>query len=156
MAINKINPTDVENFKTTLRIAPANLMDEYQRIASGSAIYPGTRTPLGLMYCALKLNGEAGELAEHVGKAMRDDALILLESTSEFNEEAVDEDVALFSELTKTRRDLIIKEVGDCLWYLSAICRELGITLSEAAYLNLVKLADRQSRNALQGSGDTR
>lgn len=151
MGINKIHQLDVDAFKTTIRIAPANLMDEYQRIASGSAIYPGSGGPMGLLYCALKLNGEAGELAEHVGKAMRDDNYARV-----YEDEESLMDMISNRCLTATRKDLIIKEVGDCLWYLSAICRELGITLSEAAYMNLVKLSDRQKRNALQGSGDTR
>lgn len=49
-----------------------------------------------------------------------------------------------------------MKEVGDCLWYLSAICNELGISLAEAASFNLAKLKDRTDRDALRGSGDTR
>lgn len=48
-------------------------LDEYQEHALSTAIYPGQHTPLGLMYLALKLNGESGEFAEHLGKAMRDD-----------------------------------------------------------------------------------
>lgn len=110
----------------------------YQRAATKTAIYPGQGTPLGLAYCALKLNGEAGELAEHVGKAMRDDGLM--------SEGA----------LRSARMALVVKEVGDVLWYLSAICNELGCTLKDAAVINLSKLKDRSDRNALQGSGDER
>jgi len=58
--INSLDSVAIESFRAD--------MDEYQIIASGSAIYPGRGTPLGLAYCALKLNGEAGELAEHVGQ----------------------------------------------------------------------------------------
>jgi NTP pyrophosphatase (non-canonical NTP hydrolase) len=89
------------------------------------------------MYCALKLNGEAGELAEHVGKAMRDDA---------FGPEP----------LTTERRELIIKELGDVLWYLSAIADGLGISMNAVALKNLQKLKDRTDRDALRGSGDER
>ena len=113
------------------------LLNTYQQIATGTAVYPGQGTPLGLIYCALKMNGEAGEFAEHVGKAMRDDALMGFG-------------------LTPERRTLLVKEVGDVLWYLSAACTELGITLSEAANVNLRKLHDRKTRGALQGSGDNR
>ena len=42
------------------------------------------------------------------------------------------------------------------LWYLSAICNELGIKLSNAAIGNLTKLSDRQVRDVLRGSGDER
>lgn len=110
----------------------------YQRAATKTAIYPGQGTPLGLAYCALKLNGEAGELAEHVGKAMRDDG---------FMSEGA---------LRSARMALVVKEVGDVLWYLSAICNEVGCTLEDAAAINLRKLKDRSDRDALQGSGDER
>lgn len=119
-------------------------LDEYQHLATGTAIYPGMGEPVGLQYVALKMNGEAGEFAEHVGKAMRDD---------KFGE---DHYLSKPVPLTVNRRDLLIKEVGDVLWYLSAACNELGITLSEAANVNLRKLYDRLHRNALQGSGDNR
>lgn len=111
---------------------------DYQHSAAKSGIYPGKNAVLGLIYCALKLNGEAGELAEHVGKAMRDDGLL---------------DTAY---LKPERRDLIVKEIGDCLWYLSALCNELNISLNEVATINLIKLRDRQLRGTQRGSGDNR
>jgi NTP pyrophosphatase (non-canonical NTP hydrolase) len=58
--------------------------------------------------------------------------------------------------MTDERRALIIKEIGDVLWYLSAACNELNISLSEAALTNLEKLCDRSERDALRGSGDER
>jgi NTP pyrophosphatase (non-canonical NTP hydrolase) len=89
------------------------------------------------MYVSLKDCGETGEFAEHVGKAMRDDGF---------------GDV----ELTPERKLLLIKEIGDEMWYLAAKCNELGIRLSEAAYTNLDKLCSRTERGVLQGSGDDR
>lgn len=144
--INQITQEDIESFISH----PA--MGRYQVIATKSAIYPGQGTPLGLAYVALKMNGEAGEFAEHVGKAMRDDNLL---------------DAGLYAQgdrhleltanpLTPERRALLIKEIGDTLWYLSAACNELGTTLTEVAVTNLTKLKDRTDRNALQGSGDNR
>lgn len=131
--INKITQEDVVFF------SEENCdIDVYQSIATRSAFYPGKGTPLGLVYVALKMNGEAGEFAEHVGKTMRDDALM---------EE---------KQLTMARRELLIKEVGDVLWDLAAACNELGITLSEAAHANLMKIKDRGERGTLQGSGDNR
>src|SRR5688572_7118544 len=70
MTINGIKRDDVEEFATRRVTDIKNLLDEYQRIATQSAIYPGKGTPLGLNYVALKGAGEAGEFAEHVGKAM--------------------------------------------------------------------------------------
>lgn len=145
--INKITKEDITDFRNWVSREGSDL-NEYQRIATKSAIYPGQSTPLGLIYVALKLNGEAGELAEHIGKAMRDDVLIPIPVRT--NCALVDR------ELTLERKALIIKEVGDCLWYLSSACNELGITLSEAALINLEKLLDRTERDTLRGSGDER
>jgi NTP pyrophosphatase (non-canonical NTP hydrolase) len=152
--MNKITRNDVNAFKEQAigyadSVDPAgNAIDHYQRIATKSAIYPGQGTPLGLAYVALKLNGEAGELAEHVGKAMRDDGLIkpLLDAPATFQGYALGDE----------RRALIIKEIGDQLWYLAAACNELGISLSDAALGNLEKLCDRAERGTLRGSGDER
>jgi len=152
MSINKITREDVEQFaqanEEDTRILGMNAIDQYQTLATKSAIYPGRGTPLGLAYVALKMNGEAGEFAEHVGKAMRDD------NYGQVFEHRGDE---LFgSQLLPERRELLIKEIGDVLWYLSAACNELGISLSDAAVTNLRKLADRTERDALRGSGDER
>lgn len=149
--INKITPSDVEEFG--LKLAGGNAMDEYQRIATKTAIYPGHKTPLGLNYVSLKLNGEAGELAEHVGKAMRDDGLIQTYTRWCDNTEITQVE---FMPLTEDRKDKIIKEVGDVMWYISAICNELGISLSQACLQNLQKLQSRSERGKLTGSGDNR
>ena len=148
MAINRITREDVENFNY---YKPGNTLDLYQRIATKSAIYPGQGTSLGLTYVALKMNGEAGEFAEHVGKAMRDDGFLNIVVGKENYPVIYDHD-----RLTASRKLLLIKEIGDVLWYLSAACNELGISLSEAATVNLEKLCDRSEREALQGSGDNR
>lgn len=37
----------------------------------------------------------------------------------------------------------VAKEVGDVLWYLSALCTTLGIDLGDCAHLNLLKLKHR-------------
>lgn len=134
--INDIHTDVVKAFKTTLQ--GYNHLDTYQRLATQTAIYPGKGTPLGMAYVALKMNGEAGEFAEHVGKAMRDDA---------YGPE---------TPLTPERHELLVKEVGDVLWYLSAACNELGICLSDVASTNLMKLAARHANGTLQGSGDDR
>lgn len=141
--INRITGADLDTFVENPDF------DTYQRVAQKSAIYPGQGTPLGLAYCALKLNGEAGEFAEHVGKAMRDDDLIPYDPGTAvvYLEHA---------KLERERRALLIKEVGDVLWYLGAICNELGITLEDAATANLQKLWDRTERDKLRGSGDER
>lgn len=149
-SINRITHEDVAMFRSGDNAM--NAADLYQQIATKYAIYPGQGTPLGLAYIALKLNGEAGEIAEHVGKAMRDDDLmgtvgwVQPDGTSQSGP----------NDLTGERRALLRKEIGDVLWYASAACNELGISLSEAMTENLQKLCDRTDRGALRGSGDDR
>ena len=144
--MNDIKPVLLEAFEKECK-SFSNALNLYQRLATGTAIYPGQGSPLGLIYVALKGAGEAGEFAEHVGKAMRDDGFITMED--------VDEEIT-DGQLTPERRALLIKEIGDELWYLAAKCNELDITLSEAALINVNKLRDRQTRGILRGSGDNR
>lgn len=139
MAINKITPADIE----TLRHYPE--LNVYQSIAIRSAVYPGQGTGMGLVYCSLKLAGEAGELSQHIGKAMRDDGFVPALSPAYGP-----------GTLRPERREALVKELGDVLWYVSALAKELDIFLSEVARMNLVKLADRTKREKLQGSGDDR
>jgi len=46
--------------------------------------------------------------------------------------------------------------VGDCLWYIAALCRDLNVDMTELARNNLRKLHDRKVRGVLSGSGDKR
>jgi len=48
------------------------------------------------------------------------------------------------------------KETGDVLWQVAGLAYVMGWTLDEVACLNLDKLASREQRNALSGSGDER
>jgi NTP pyrophosphatase (non-canonical NTP hydrolase) len=131
--------------------------DDYMRLASRTAIYPGQRTALGLVYVALKLNGEAGEFAEHVGKAIRDDGIVTLVEEWDCEDEDCNFSAYLTRDyLTPKRREALIKELGDICWYVANACRELNIRPTEVLRRNLVKLADRAARNKLQGSGDDR
>lgn len=131
-------------------------LNNYQHIAQKSAIYPGKGTPLGLVYCALKLNGEAGEFAEHVGKALRDDDLLPLSNGDDGRRGDTQTIFLEDGSLLESRHLLLVKEVGDVLWYLSAICAELGISLKQAAQINFDKLHQRCLNGTLQGSGDNR
>lgn len=53
-------------------------------------------------------------------------------------------------------RDVMAKELCDCLWYVSEIATQLGYDLSAIAEMNIAKLADRQERGVIGGSGDDR
>jgi len=104
-------------------------LNKYQKKAAEFAVYPQGTFMDKLSYTVLGLNGEAGEVAEKVKKAIRDSNL---------------------------DRDGIIKELGDVLWYLSQAAREVGIDLNTVAKINLKKLARRKERGTLKGSGDAR
>jgi NTP pyrophosphatase (non-canonical NTP hydrolase) len=106
-------------------------LSEYQRLSRRTAEYP---REAWLTYPALGLAGEAGEVAEHAKKAIRDDA----------------------GQVTDERRGAIAKELGDVLWYVSQLATELGLELEEIAETNLEKLLSRQRRGVLSGSGDER
>jgi NTP pyrophosphatase (non-canonical NTP hydrolase) len=105
---------------------------EYQSLSRRTATYP--RAGEDLTYPALGLCGEAGEVAEKVKKALRDDGGVL----------------------TDERREALSRELGDVLWYLSQVATEAGLDLEEIAAENLDKLFSRQERGVLRGSGDDR
>lgn len=114
--------------------AGAYTLDHYQEDAGTTAVYPnaGEGQAVGINYLVLKLNGEAGEIAEKWAKHYRGD----------------------YAE--GTARDLILAEIGDVLWYVASLATEFGIPLSHLANANLCKLRDRQQRGTIRGSGDTR
>ena len=101
-------------------------LNDYQLKAISTAIYP---TGYRVIYPTLGLTGEAGEVAEKVKKTLRDGGLNV---------------------------ESLRKELGDVLWYLAALARDLGLTLEEIAQENLKKLQDRKDRGVLKGSGDDR
>jgi len=106
---------------------------EYQEKTATTAIYPGRGTLTGVLYTALGL-GETGEVQGKVKKILRD-------SNGVISPETV---VAIKGEL------------GDCLWYISQLCSELGLDLGTVAQENIQKLADRAARGVLKGNGDNR
>lgn len=110
-----------------------NGLDEYQiKAASVGTWAPGGSKPLA--YYALKLNGEAGEVAEIVGKAWRGD---YCEVTN-----GIDPALMPF-ELDPKLREKLVKELGDVLWYVAKIAGKLGVNLSEVGTTNLRKLIAR-------------
>ena len=108
-------------------------LNEYQRKALETAIYPSDPLVLtGLVYTALGLNGEAGEVAEIIKKMIRDNTSL------------------------KDNQSRIAQELGDVLWYIANLGEEIGVSLETIAKANLIKLKDRKKRDALKGSGDNR
>lgn len=85
-------------------------------------------------YGILKLNGEAGELAEKWAKLKRDHN----------------------NELTSELKQAMLKELGDVLWYIAFLSEAFGMELSLIAEMNLEKLRDRKDRGTIHGDGDNR
>ena len=106
-------------------------LSEYQRQSRRTAEYP---RDAWLAYPALGLAGEAGEVAEHAKKAIRDNG----------------------GTVSDERRAAMSKELGDVLWYVAQLASELGLDLNEIANQNLEKLFSRQHRGVLSGDGDER
>jgi NTP pyrophosphatase (non-canonical NTP hydrolase) len=110
-------------------------IDDYAAGARATAHYPPSAH---LLYPVLKLAGEAGEVAEKLGKLMRDEGW------------------SPGDPLTDGQRDALALELGDVLWYVAAVAHDLDLPLDEVARRNLDKLADRAARGVIGGSGDAR
>ena len=105
--------------------------DDYQTIAVATAVYP---TDIRILYPALGLAGEAGEVANKVKKIYRDDG----------------------GQVTEDRRAQVAKELGGVLWYAAAVCTDLNLNMGDVARENAAIRASRQERDTLQGDGDER
>lgn len=105
--------------------------NDYQEKAVATAIYGAGNT---IIYPALGLANEAGEVLGKIKKVLRDNN----------------------GEFTIGTNKAIGDEIGDVLWYMAALCRDLDIKLDNVANSNIEKLLDRQRRNVIQGSGDNR
>ena len=116
--------------------------NQYQKQAREYSIYKDEDK---VLYPALGLASEAGEVCGKIKKAMRDRAGL---------DAATSGDDILRINLNE--RDAVLAELGDVLWYISALASDLRLDLNTIAQTNLDKLADRKSRNKIQGSGDNR
>jgi NTP pyrophosphatase (non-canonical NTP hydrolase) len=105
-------------------------LNEYQKKAAKAAFYEKD----DVIYLALGITGEAGEVADHIKKMLRDDN----------------------GKLTKKRKEALVKELGDVLWYVAKMAGRLDVDLNDVAKINLKKIADRVERGKQHGSGDNR
>jgi len=107
-------------------------LDEYQKLALKTASVPDFNQELA--HRVLGLVGETGEIAEKLKKIYRDHG----------------------GDVKKLDINDIKSELGDVLWYLATLADLLGISFEEIGTYNIEKLADRQKRGKLGGSGDNR
>lgn len=103
-------------------------VDEYTEFVKEMKVYP---EKFKIIYPAMKLNGEAGEIAEKVGKWMRGD------------KETLD-------------KEAILKECGDVLWYITALATDCNFTLQDVINTNVEKLTARKEQRKVKGDGDNR
>lgn len=106
--------------------------NEYDERAKKTAVYPNIGN--NYVYPVLGLCGEAGEVSEKIKKVIRDFGGVMSDE----------------------QKEEIKKELGDVLWYVSAISSELGFSMEEVAQKNLEKLGKRSEEKKLHGNGDNR
>lgn len=101
--------------------------NEYQDFVRSMKAYPEKHA---IVYPALGLVGEAGEISEKVKKWLRGDR--------------------------ELDREGLLKELGDPLWYIASLADDLGFSLQQVVDANKEKLTSRKERGVLKGSGDDR
>lgn len=109
----------------------------YSKKALEVKLYGGDKiSPLfsNLIHLCLGLGGECGELFEKIKKQIRDKQC----------------------QLSEKDKILISKELGDIIWYWTAICDELKLDPNFILKQNLEKIEDRLKREVLKGEGDER
>lgn len=111
-------------------------LNEYQAQVGKTALYP--RVGNNFIYPALGLAGETGEVVEKIKKLIRNDGI-----------ETPDR-------VPPEKRDEIVKEMGDVLWYLAQLSTELGVSFGTVAERNIEKLASRMERGVIESEGDNR
>ena len=100
---------------------------EYEDFVKSMKVFPEKHA---IVYPTLGMVGEAGEVSEKVKKWLRGD-----------------------KDLDKKE---LIKEIGDVLWYITALSIDLDYSLQDVIDSNVEKLSDRKERGVVKGSGDNR
>jgi NTP pyrophosphatase (non-canonical NTP hydrolase) len=93
----------------------------------------GTAYPFEAWHYALGLAGDAGELADKVKAVYRD----------------ADGD---FGRVAPRAHEILMHELGDVLWHVTALAAKLGQTLEEVARLDGQKRDARERRRLSRGS----
>lgn len=129
--------------------------DIYQQAAHSLSIYPNDGTA---NYAALGLTGEIGEMVEKLG-AMLETSIAALKLAGKGG--GVANQIKKIGRddngvPTRKRHTAILKELGDCLWYIAETATKMGYSLSAVAHTNMENLFGRKSRGTLGGDGDNR
>lgn len=110
-------------------------LNEYQEMALETAQYP---EQFKVLYPALGITGEAGEVSDKIKKLIRDKGY----TGGDITDVGDKESIAL--------------ELGDVLWYVSVLANDMGYSLEQIARMNYAKLSHRKQHNKIGGSGDYR
>lgn len=108
-------------------------LNEYQKKALETAVYSDKYR---IIYPALGLGDEVGEVLGKVKKWLRGD-----------DGEGI---------MSDERKEALKLEIGDVLWYLAVLSRDLDISLDDVAKTNIEKLRSRKERDLIKGNGDYR
>jgi len=110
-------------------------MNQYQADAASTMIYKWK-----VIYPALGLANEAGEVLGKIKKLIRDN----------------DVDFKGDSTIPAAKKVEIAEELGDVLWYVAALAKDLNLSMNDISAINIEKLTSRAKRGTLGGSGDRR
>jgi NTP pyrophosphatase (non-canonical NTP hydrolase) len=108
--------------------------DEYQKLANRTGNFTGKQGEFALMYLGLGVTSEAGEIADKIKKIIRNDN----------------------GTISAEKKEALVSEFGDVLWYLSQLARYFDMPFSDVAKANIKKLEDRAARGVIASTGDTR
>ena len=107
-------------------------LNTYGNEAARTAVFP---IDTGFDYLLSSLPEEVGEFSSIFAKAARNGRA---------------------RNLTTEERDRAKAELGDILWNVALIARQLDTTLESVAQYNLNKLESRRTRGRIEGNGDNR
>lgn len=93
-----------------------NILEKYSEFQQNTQ-----KKQFDIKYMALGLGGEVGEVQNDIKKLERDDN----------------------NQLKEDRRNKIITELGDTMWYFTGICNQIGCSLQEVLENNMEKLSQR-------------
>lgn len=124
-------------------------LNEYQNLAMRTCL----PTCDNIVYMGFNLAAETGELLGKFAKAVRHDQLHV---STQPHDNALRHPLTQTFHLSDEQLSAIRKEAGDVLWQIAGVCTVMGWKLEDVANENIDKLASRQARGVIDGSGDNR
>lgn len=121
-------------------------LNEYQKQAMSTCM----DSSRNYTYMAEGLVSEVGEFMGKVAKGIRKGYVVIQDNHLKVYED----------KLTQTDKEEfclgLLKELGDVLWFVAGLAREMNVDLETIAQMNITKLASRKERGVIVGDGDNR